>query len=416
METQIEKGDNKLKHVVLAFSHFDTGGLQTLIIRTAKWCKLNSIDCTLFYKTCDNNMFELCKNELIEVIPSFKSKDIIKKLTNILYEHDDLTIITFELPEFLYFESIRLKKFKRKNIRHLIYNVSVSGMIYGRNIKGKYGECFFNFYRKLMMKYLENNQVIFMDAETENAALEYYQIKNITPKIFLLPMFISERNKKSNIIEKENKIILTVSRASFPYKGYLIGLIDDFCQINDKFDNVKLVIVSFGEDMEILRNKINGCHANVKKNIILKSQMSSSQIREILRQSYVYIGMGTTILDAADEGIPSIVTWHSTMSNISSGLFCDNPLVVGRYGKGIAGLSILEDILSLKKEAYYKLCDKTYLEFKKYYDINNILPQMINRELNTYNVILTYKESLINKLFFSIRSIRRKIMNLDKLY
>lgn len=403
-----------MKQLILAFSHFDTGGLQTLMVRMAQWGIKNNVNCLLIFETCDDNMRNICKQENINFLQSFDKRKIKNKLEEILAKSDDITIITFELPEFLLFEEIRLKYFKNVKLRHLIYNVSVSGMIYGRNIKGIFGKIIYRYYKKIVEKYFNNNQVVFMDDETCLAALKYYGIdcKNYKKYVYLLPMFISSEPDYTTTNILEEKTILTVTRAAFPYKGYVIGLIEDFCNLLNKNNKIRLEIVSFGKDYQQIIEKVNSYPAEIKNNIKLINGMSLDEIKKELKKTYCYIGMGTTILDAANEGIPSIVTWHSTMENICSGFFHDNPRVVGRDGKGISGEKLLQKCISLSKEEYIEIRKKTYTGYKNNYDINLIIPQILNRTLIKYNVILDLKILLFHIIIFKIRKLRRKILKL----
>ncbi len=402
-----------MKQLILAFSHFDTGGLQTLMVRMAQWGIKNNINCLLIFETCDDNMIELCKKANIAFLQSFDPKIIKTKIEEILEECNDVTIITFELPEFLFFEKIRLKYFRKNPLRHLIYNVSVNGMIYGKNFKGFCGKVIYQYYRKIVKKYFDNNQVIFMDDETCASALNYYKIDcdDYKKYVYLLPMFISnEPDYKVNLVQE--KIILTVTRAKFPYKGYVIGLIDDFCKIFQENSNIRLKIISFGEDYEQIVKKIGNCTKEIRQNIELVNGMSLTEIREELKKAYCYIGMGTTILDAADEGIPALVTWHSTMENICSGFFHDNPRVVARFGQGVSGELLLKEVISLSKKKYIEVRKRTYVEYRKHYDINVIVPQILNRKVSQDKVILNSMELLCHTIIFKIRQLRRKALKL----
>jgi hypothetical protein len=254
-----------MKKLILAFSHFDTGGLQTLMIRMGQWCKLNNVIPYIIYETCDEYMNSLCEENQFIYLHSFNFKKInnfIKKNINI---DDDVTLITFELHEFIFFEKIRSKFIKKYNIKHFIYNVSVSGMIYGKKFNGISGKFIYKFYRKIALKIFNNNQVCFMDEETLNATLNYYNIQCIEKEkyIYLLPMFISNYNNDI-LFDYKEKNFLTVSRAVFPYKGYLVGLIKDFNDIITNNINITLTIVAFGENYDDIINLYNTLDSKVK--------------------------------------------------------------------------------------------------------------------------------------------------------
>ena len=401
-----------MKGMIIAFSHFDTGGLQTLMVRMAKWCKINAIKNILICDSSDENMISICQKENIEILKSFKKEVIRREISKFIEDVDETILVTFELPEFLYFERICTKNFKGKKINHYIYNVSVSGMIYGKDFKGIIGKIIYSFYKKQVEKFYNNKQVIFMDVETQESALNYYCIQQHEwQDIFLLPMFISEEpQEKSTSNSKQVKSILTVARAVFPYKGYMIGLIDDFSKLCQNHDDIILEIVSFGEDINQLKEKILQQEPEVQKKIIIFDKLSLQDIRKILKRTYVYIGMGTTVLDAADEGVPSIVSWHSTMENICTGYFYDNPIVIGKAGEGMSGYSLLDSILLLSDKEYKRLCKKTYSVYKENYNIDIILGRLFKRRINRRKILLTNAEYYFHCFFWTLRKLRRKVI------
>lgn len=401
-----------MKKMIFAFSHFDTGGLQTLIIRICQWCQLNDVIPYLIYETCDEYMEKLCIENKIIHLKSFKYKNIKDFIIKNINKNDNVTLITFELNEFIFFEKIH-KTFMHKHykIKHFIYNVSVGGMIYGREISGVKGKIIYNIYKKIVTDIFNNNQVFFMDLETMDSALNYYNIlcNKKEQHIYLLPMFISEYNDKI-LFDYKEKNFLTVSRAIFPYKGYLIGLIKDFKSIIEGNSNVSLTIVTFGENYNDIKKIYNLMPQNVKKNINIINGLPLEKIRELLKKTFFYIGMGTTVLDAADESVPSIVVWHSTMENICSGFFIDNPKVVGKFGKGINGEELIKKTLNLKEDEYMEIKKNTYESYRDNYDINRIIPKILDRDIFVNKIFINKIQFLAHDILFKIRNIRKKIL------
>lgn len=396
--------------IVLAFSHFDTGGLQTLMVRIAKWCNRNNISSLIMYETADDNMLRMCESENVECVKVENNKQKKICLEKFVIKHKTIKLITFELPEFLDYEYIRLKFFKTVEMHHLIYNVSVNGMIFGKNFKALLGKAIYQVYRNISKRIYFNNQVIFMDDETCESALNYYGIQDSrrSEKVFLLPMFVDKNVKH---LFPEQRSILTVTRADFPYKGYVIGLIDDFAKLLEEFPDIELKIVAFGKDLDILKKKIEDQHDIVRNRIVLYDQLSLQEIKELLKKTYLYIGMGTTVLDAANEGVPTIVSWHSTMKNECNGLFHDNPRVVGRGKTKAPGEDIIRKVLLFDKEDYLKCSVLTYSEYVNNYDIDNVLPRLLYFTPLKKNV-LKYHHFFFHWFLFLIRGIRRKVLRL----
>lgn len=400
-----------MKTILLAFSHFDTGGLQTLMLRIALWCKYNNIECHIIFEESDKYMKRCILDNKINYLESFNKHNIVDYVTRCFSSTDDILCITFELPEFIYFEHIFSAYYKDCNITHVIYNVSVGSMIYGREFKNVLGFLIYKFYSRIVHKYFQNGQVLFMDADTLNSAQNYYNFKWDRNKryIYLLPMIINPEPLYGS--SYDDKIIMTVSRATFPFKGYLISLIDIFEKMFKTYPILKLIIVSFGEDYDKLIKKINDLPDNVKKNVKLINGLSTKEISNILKSAYVYIGMGTTVLDAANEGIPSIVVCHHTMECVCVGMFSDNPEIIGKMGKGIPVEPLIESVIKMNREQYLACCKTTYQSLKKMYNIDDFMNDFIQIKINK-RAYLNKIEWIIHKSLFFCRKLRRKILKI----
>lgn len=400
-----------MKGIILAFSHFDTGGLQTLMIRVAEWCGINGVAHLLIYGSIDSRIELLCENKNLKKIKAITKKEIKNSISSFCSEVDDIALITFELPEFMIFEDLRLRYFKNLKIRHFLYVVSVGGMIRGREISGWYGSVIKHFYKRISSKIYFNKQVFFMDDETSQATLDYYEIfdANFDDNVYLLPMFISGEPDYKLISGKRK--IFTVTRAVFPYKGYVLGLLDDFQMLSEQYEDLELTIVSFGADIEKLRKKISNLNSECRVRIRLIEGGTLSEIKEELKDTYVYVGMGTTVLDAADKGVPVIVSWHSTNENICTSFFHKNPRVIGRDGTGIEGKILLNEILNYTNDEYLLVKKATYRSYRANYNIDNILPCILNRNTNNdfcINRVDICEHSILER----VRNVRRKILQL----
>ena len=394
--------------VVLAFSHFDTGGLQTFMVRVAQWCKLQNIPCLVIYQTIDQRMLALCAKEALEIQQAENSKGREEALRRFVSKEDSVTLLTFEIAEFLDFERIRATKFRKYSIKHVMYNVSVTGAILGSKISGRVGKIIFNYYRHVVNKFYKNGQLMFMDAETKDVTLRYYRFpEDQADNIMLLPMFISPKPQRTM---PDNRKIMTVARAVFPYKGYLIGLIKDFDKICEIHPETQLHMVAMGKDIDLVKATI--AQTINKEKIFLYEGLSLDEICAMLKTVYMYIGMGTTVLDAADAGVPSVVVFHSTMENIASGYFHNIPQVLGSFGEGRPAAELILETLGLTEEAYLRVCESTFDEYEKNYNIDTNIKQLLAHEVNNKDMFLTTAEWLAHKSLDYLKVMRRRILKI----
>ena len=399
-----------MRKAILAFSHFDTGGLQTYMIRVAEWCKNANIPCLILFDTIDERMKAMIHEKDILAKSGWKSKIIIREISTFICLDDDVILLNFEIPEFILFANIKRSKFRKYKIKHYLYSVSVGSLIRGRDFNGFIGLYIYIFYRKIVSKLYYNGNIRFMDEDTLSSAVEYYNLVNEDNLIMLLPMFVSPfpSDKSPNGFE-----IMTVSRADFPFKGYLIGLIHDFIEIAKKYELTKLKIVSFGKDIEYLKQCIN--ESGFGDRIVLYEGLNISEIERLLKQCYVYIGMGTTVLDAANLAVPSIVVYHNTMEFKAVGFFQDNPSILGkdgRKGEGYSGKEFIDKIFNMTETEYNKMEIETYSEYSKNYNIEKHMNDLFSISLRDGRKNVTFVECYIHFLLYSLRKYRRRILNI----
>lgn len=120
-----------------------------------------------------------------------------------------------------------------------------------------------------------------------------------------------------NFIQKNTTTlkILTVARFVDFKMGYILGLID-FVNSNR---NYELLIVGFGP----LENKLLE-RANDSSRIFFCGKQNIGQIKKLLNICNIYIGMGTTLVDATYLNKPAIIAIESSDNAFVSGVYGEN--------------------------------------------------------------------------------------------
>lgn len=261
---------------------------------------------------------EVLKNEKNNIIIYFETIDEImysrfskngfclKQVKEDFYkfEFQNINIITFTLKDYIFFSCNELN-----NVKTVLYVVHP----YIFNIATKRNFILKLFSRRLLktfiLKAIKNKCIFFMDKETVQSNLKYFSIRNVVDDAMIvnLPIDLVENNEE--VLNKRAKTknyikILSIARAEFPFKGYLIGLVD-FLSKNDK-ENIMLTIISYGKGFNILKQKIESLPINIKQKIKLYGKTDYDKLNEYFNDSNLYIGMGTTVLDAAIRGVITI--------------------------------------------------------------------------------------------------------------
>ena len=397
------------------FSHFDTGGLQTAMVRMSRWCKANAADCLIIFETSDDQMVGMCDDAGLPYLRSFEERSVAHAVRErFAAPGDTALVVTFELPEFLYFEHIRSNFLEGLDVHHIIYNVSVGSMVYGNNLAGPAKGLSQGLNRSIAERMRDSGQLYFMDAQTRDAAFDGLGLegRDAADRIIPLPMFVSERPDPRGLDRfKSGRTILTVARAAFPFKGYLLALVADFPAVYERHPDLRLRIVSFGPDISRLEDAIEHCPEPARSAIELIGQSSTERIREMLVESWLYIGMGTTVLDAADMGVPAIVACDHTERDVCLGFFCDSPEEVAFAGEGQSGIDLICRVAEMQDAEYRDLARRTHDSFAQTYDIERIMPRVLTiRERGGGRSSAAYRLGYL--LFGRLRSLRRKALRL----
>ena len=110
-------------------------------------------------------------------------------------------------------------------------------------------------YGGILSRINKNNALIMMDEYCTDQTIDYMgPIFETLPLIVRLPMYCKPFENFNEIIQDgfKSRIMMTAARAEFPNKGYMMGLVDDFVRLKEKFPDVKLEIIAAGDDMDKL--------------------------------------------------------------------------------------------------------------------------------------------------------------------
>lgn len=249
-------------------------------------------------------------------------------------------------------------------------------------------------YKRFFRKEIENS-FLFMDEECIYECKKYYGENVKIDDIYRIGYKVPDYDldiSRSRLKNKEHINILSASRMVFPFKGYQCGVVEAAETIIKRCPNVHFTIIGSGPDSYVIDRKINEMSKDARLNIKRMENVTHERLIELMKEAYVYIGMGTTLLDAASVGLPSIVAMHDQMGMISSGLFIDSYNNVG----GIPEISncqtdflcLLKKILSMDNNSYLELCKDSYNVLSHHYDINYVMNKIMNRDCEKINIPL----------------------------
>lgn len=200
---------------------------------------------------------------------------------------------------------------------------------------------------------IHNKNVWFMDDESRNYNEKVYNLS------FKNPIIPIGMDLKDNVyVEEKNEKkcrILTVARLDFPIKGYVTGLIKDFEMLHKEYPDTTLTIVGDGPGRVKLENIISRLDDDTRNSVELAGSVDYRELGKYYDNCDLYLGQGTTLLEASLRGKIAIVQLAYQYTTISSGFFHNRPMFIGgelnNYsGKRYTALELMRQAMGYTRE------------------------------------------------------------------
>lgn len=388
------------------------GGSHTLFLRMCDWYRKQGVEVSFF---CNNRDNEEIASHLEEIGVSIHVIDTtdIKATYRLLKMIDDgkLQIINFWSNRYLDIEAIKWKY--KIEIDNYIYLIHPRCLIKGDSYKSKniILKAIQNGYKRLIPKMCENNAIISADEINIMETEKYYDFRMIPqPPIIRLPMKIDSVDRDVVIREGfESKIIMTSCRADFPYKGYVVGLIDEYAELKKNYPEIRLHIVCDGEDIGVLKEKINQTAKEIRDSIELSGWMSYDELKNCMNRCMIYIGMGSSVFDSSLRYKPSAVIKFDTMECIGKDYTAENPFdMAAKENITNTAAAMIERVLRMSYEEYKVFSQRSFDEVSKVYGIDNVMNQFMNHHTKSKLSIMNRRDYRLVRMNNGINSIRFK--------
>lgn len=389
------------------------GGSQTLIYRMCEWLHEKKIKTVVMCNSADNKEIVSKLENINVVIDCFPPEDYHhtkNMLVSLLKEDKDLLVVNFGFDRYMNIECTKAKYHLEFN--NIIYDIIPTTFFKGEGVKSKFLKKHAKkVYSSVVLRMLANNAIRTLEDTYITGVRDYYNFtaEEFSPKILRLPMKCKRLDNYEQIIKQgfESDLILSAARADFPFKGYLVGLVDQFCEIKKEKPSVRLKIFSDGGDMHILRDKVNAVPEEIRKDISLNSWISYEELYQEMQKAKVYIGMGTTVMDAALNYKPSVVVSFDTMNCLTAGLFTDNPYCTATHGDGYPeATETLRRVLRSSFDEYKKLCIDNFEVVYKNYNIDYVMNDFVNIKTQNQKCLLKPLERLEHNMNNYVNKIR----------
>ena len=383
-----------------------SGGTGTLSYRLLSYLHDNNYKCA--YLCCENNAPQQLSliQSVVDDIVIDKDSSYQTQYSLIENKYDNFVFLTYSVDEYLFINRIRRRT--PKIVRSFLYVVhycafSVPDTLNLHPLKRRVLKFFVKLkYRRLVKSLVLNNSILFMDDPTVQETSRSLNIYIKDGLVFFLPYVINHYPDDywSHLAKHNPFTIGTMCRMEFPFKGYVLGLIDNFVRLNDLYD-LRLIIVGGGADETILLQKLNGLPHVVQSKIEYIKSIPYSKVSSFYSKCDLVLGMGTMLLDAANNNVLALpVRSYSNCLHVGD-LFLNNINCLGMKGKEKDFVEVVEHLVSMSDSDYFKLVREQYILFKSSYDIDTFINQMTHSKIGSYR--LKWSDIIVNRILSSIR-------------
>ena len=320
------------------------------------------------YLSFSNHNSVLVLNKLIDK----EVEDEVLKFSNILYLEDYFYFNSIKPISKLYFFSfwfVNYKKLVNAIQDSHFHSLGIFGLIFSvmftkhKKIKISIGIYHFNelvfdnITKNIFTKFFFHNKnvgIIFFNNFCKINYENYFKTKFSFQRILPIGIVSMSQNFTKSI--RRNEIISVGNLNKF--KTYNEHVIRSLPQLLKKHD-IKYIIYGKGENYIFLKNLV--ISLKLTNNVEFKGNLKYSDFYRIVSESYLFVGSGTAVIEAASSGTISITGIDSCPSPLSYGFVSD-----------IVDFDYNEYDISKRKIIFYDLIDKVFsMSTNDYHKLSN---------------------------------------------
>lgn len=377
------------------------GGTGTLSIHLSKYLLDKGHNVYFLYRKIDDiDNYNKLKKYGVNLLKFEKNS-----ITDQSFIHFDSKFFFISYSFIQYIEMVMLTQ-SRKNITNLLYIVHPSNGI----PKNKIGRLIYRYlFSSVIARMNSNGLLLLMDNYCRQSYCELYRGKTIgTDNVLLLPYAISDAT--SIVFEKSddtNIRLLTIARAEFPFKGYIFGLIKQIVILSTENPTIKLQIIASGEQERDLQAEIDKIPTDFRNCVEFVGRVPYEKLADYFKSTDLYIGMGTTVLDAANHGIPALVVNSYTYESETFGYFSDNPTeLAAMNGDTVHTDVFIREFIRKSPKEREALGKASYEALKAHYSDRFFLKKLFEIFEKSSSIELSLKERIGIKLLLVYYKLR----------
>ena len=364
-------------HLLFVYDVFIVGGVETLVARMSQWLIEHQHSATLLIGK---------PAEAPHLLPRSVRLVSLGK-TNLHYDisdnHKALSLLTLEksLPvNFIYSLSRNTLSLALYLSSHLSSRPNVLAGVYNPwdHLKGS-GHIlpFYLIRHHLFYDTIPDENKIFMSEQIRRNHENNTQIDLQKARVWPLPIKSMKDNVRASRTPVHGKIV-SIGRLD-RMKSYNIYMVDVVKELLNRGYKVTYDIYGEGPLRREIEEKI--ISNKMEPYIYLRGQMDYSDMQRILSDAFVFVGMGTSLIEAAMCGVPSLLAIAGAKAPFTYGFLQDLPLgCCGEILDTAPDLSMSDLLANLfdASSAQYDLCTDDSRNAALRYDADTLMPLFLS--------------------------------------
>lgn len=369
------------------------------MLRMCQWLSQNNIPSAVICRSDANSeiveKLRDCGTRIIrmDIREAKKTGLLLRKFQS----KENICVVNFIWNYYLDME--RVKKVEGLRFQNIIYAIHPDTFKKGLRIRNpllhKYA---IRSYGRILRRMNEHSRVWMMDQDVLSTTEEYMDFRfSPPPTINALPMLCQENPRAQQIILEgfESQTIMTASRAEFPFKGYLLGLLDEFPRLKASYPKLRLQMVAGGleEDIQKIHDRIAALPEGCRQSIEFHNWMDYDELKKEMEHCKLFIGMGTSVLEAALAYKPSIPVRYNTFQFNADHLFSEAPWeLLASHGCTMSAGNVIQRVLDAPFEVYQTMCLDSFAQCREVYDMEPFMRKLLALSSQRDGCILTWGE------------------------
>lgn len=350
-----------------------TGGIETLIVRMSNWLIENDNKVELLLIRGEGDLLPVLHPEVkLHFLGNHPYSNFIKSNYTSKFANDYSVIYAFS-PNCVW-------------MAMMIANNCSTLPILLNGIYHPYDYKYYaNWYEKYIFKWvLPDENKVFMTSQIKKEHDKIINREIINPIIW--PLAIDATNyAKINRIPKKFKIV-SIGRLH-TFKTYNINMLNIIKELIEEGYNIQYDIYGNGSAYSIIESRI--CGLGLNNFVHLKGTLEYKQFMNVLKDAYIFVGMGTSVIEAGLCSVPSITAIAYSDEAVTYGFIHElKDLNCGEPNANLKLHSIKDYIVRVLKmddQEYSRLCTESMSVLRASYDLNRLMNELLDR-INTPNL------------------------------